>query len=231
VVLDLDQPTTSGEAKLSWDGLWTGVRPCSYIKLGKRCFVFSHDTDGQNRIYEIKKDGVDDRFNGNPVKTKWFYLTKQFSWDSSQRTNAFETKQLLGGDVWISKVHNKIKFGIDYRPDNNPCWYQAMKETEYGSDFKNSYEFSLPRYDRLYMQSPQEKCTNNVKTNHGAIFQFMVYGQGDVKIDRLRVAVDISNDPTPMGGGCFKNDETRKVGLDCKLENDYNYSIVDEASR
>jgi hypothetical protein len=231
VVLDLDQPTTSGDVKLSWDGLWTGVRPCSYLKLGGRCFVFSHDTDGENRIYEIKKNGVDDRFEGKPVQTEWFYLTKQFAWESSQRTNAFEIKQLLGGDVWVSKVHNKIKFGVDYRPDNNPCWYRAMKETDYGSSFGDSYEFSLPRAERLYMQSPELKCTSTYPSNHGAVFQFMIYGKGYVEVDRFRVAVDIANDPVPMGGPCFKNDETKKIGIDCKIENDYGYSIVEASSR
>lgn len=231
VSLDLDQPSGRDDTKFSWDGLWTGIRPCGFVKIGGRCFAFSHDTDGENRIYEVKKRGLNDRFDGQMVQTEWFYLTKQFAWDASQRTNAFETKQLLGGDAWISQIHDKVKIGIDYRADNSPCWLTAMKQTDYGSDFGDTFEFSLPRYDRLYMQSPEDKCGGRGRSNFGATFQFMVYGKGDVKIDRLRVAVEMQNAPTAMGGECFKNDDKKKLGVDCKLENDYAYSIVEASSR
>lgn len=232
VSLDIEQPVSAGDSEFAWDGLWTGIRPCSFVRIGKRCFAFSHDSDGENRIYEIKKDGTErnDRVNDQFVQTEWFYLTKRYTWAASQRTNEFQTKQLLGGDIWISEVRDKIKIGIDYRADNTYCWNLGMRETEFGNSFGDTFEFSLPRDERLYMQSPETKCGIRGKTDHGAVFQFLIYGAGEVKIDRFRAAVNISQDPLPQGGPCYKN-ENKKIGLDCKLENDYGYSIVEAASR
>lgn len=224
VVLDVEPPTgTPGDQEYNWDGLWTGMRPCSFIKLGKRCFAFSHDADGENRIYEVKKDGRNDRIDGKSVKTKWFYITKKYTWQSE-----FETKQLLCGDLWVSEVTDKVKIGIDYRADNSPCWLQAMKKTDFGNDMSGTLEFSHPRYDRLYMQSPKTDCQggSRVPPDHGAVFQFMVYGEGAIRIDRLRAGVNQITDPTPMGGDCYKNND-KKRDKTCKLENDFEYNISD----
>ena len=230
VVLDLDKASdVQGDSSFNWDGLWTGIRPCGLIKMGQRAFAFSHDCDGQNRIYEITRNGGNDRFEGKNVQTQWLYHTKRFDWGQTQRSNNFEIKRFIGGQLWVSGVKDRISIGVNYRPDNLECWKYAMKEQEFGSDFNGEYLFTQDRYKRFKFLTPEGGCEPGAPypVNHGAEHQFMVYGSGRVKIDRLRVAMDATNKPDELTGDC-KVDDPKKV-IDCHPESDYAYSICKEA--
>lgn len=232
VVLDLDRASdVQGDESFNWDGLWTGIRPCAVIKMGQRAFAFSYDSDGQNRIYEIARNGLsNDRFDGKNIKTKWFYFTKKFDWSSTQQSNSFEVKKLVGGHLWISEITDRILVGVDYRPDNLPCWKYVMQPQEFGSDFEEEYKFSLPRYKRWSFLTPESGCEPGAPYpfDHGAEHQFMIYGEGRVKVDRMRVAMAGFNDPnTP--GDC--KPDNPKIQLDCHQESDYSYDIAEEAAK
>lgn len=230
VALDLDQASgVQGDSGYNWDGLWTGMRPCSLLKLGSRAFAFSYDTDGENRIYEIMKAGLHDSIEDKPVQADWFYFTKRFDWTASQASNEFEVKKLIGGEFWISDIADRVKVGVDYRADNSICWNQLLKEQEFGPDFGDEWKFTAPRYGRLKFQSPEEKsCTGApYPTNHGSQHQVMVYGTGQVKVDRLRVAMARGNDSNSPQGTCEADDPKIALDSECKLDDDFAYNIAD----
>lgn len=233
VSLDLDQASdVSGDSAFNWDGLWTGIRPCGLVKLGSRAFAFSYDSDGVNRVYEIKRSGLYDECEGHPVQTKWFYLTKRFDWRNTGRTNDFEVKKFVGGEFWVSEVRDRIQVGMDYRPDNTPCWIEALKPTDFGPDLKGDYAFSLPRAKRFKLPSPKEVCPKGgYPSTHGSQHQAMVYGQGAVRIDRLRLAMNATNDPNSPVGDCVPDDPKIAIDNACKMEDDFHYNIVEESSR
>lgn len=230
VALDIDQASgTQGDAGFNWDGLWTGIRPCALLKLGKRAFAFSYDVDGENRIYEITRSGLNDEIYGRPVSTKWFYHTKRWDWKNTQRSNEFEVKKLVGGELWISEVRDQIKVGVDYRNDNSPCWTELNPNEAFGSKFTGQWKFSSPRGKRFKFPTPQERCVKGdpYPSNHGSQHQIMVYGEGYMRIDRMRVAMAAVNDPNSNQANCKPDDPNISVDLGCKLSDDYSYEIAD----
>lgn len=226
VALDLDQRgDVQGDASFNWDGLWTGIRPCALLKHGKQAFAFSFDLDGENRIYEIKRSGLNDRIYGKFAKTKWFYITKRYNWEP--KSSRFDGKRLVGGDVLISGIKDIIKIAVDFRPDNLPCWSFAMKEREIGSDFENEWKFSLTRAKPLTFESPYDGCVKGWegKVNNGLSFQFMISGEGSVRVDGMRAAIAPIGNPKGLAPDCRENNT--KISLDCTIENDYSYNVID----
>jgi len=232
VVLDLDKKSNApGDQDYNWDGLWTGIRPTALVKtrMGTtiRAFAFSYDEDGVNRIYEITRKGLVDSIDGENIKTKWFYITKKFSWASTARSNDFEVKRLVGGEVWVSDISHRVKVIVDYRPDNAMGWYQTMADKEFGSDLSDGWTFSQSRYGRFKFDTPFTGCLKGAPypLPHGASHQIKVEGEGAVQIDRLRLAMGAFNDPSDAVGSCNKPKDNEKTVLDTIPENDYSYSI------
>lgn len=229
LALDLDQASgVSGDTSFNWDGLWTGMRPCALLRIRDRAFAFSYDSDGENRIYEIKTDGLHDGIEDKPIQTEWFYITKRFDWADTQKTNEFEVKKLIGGECWFSDVRDLITIGVDYRADNSMCWSPLMKPLQFGSDFGNTWHFTTPRYGRKKFETPETHCDPAAAypTNHGSQHQIMVYGKGQIKIDRVRIAMNKTNDPSSPVGDCSSGDPKKPLDKACKLEDDYSYDIA-----
>jgi len=226
-VLDLDQSSgVAGDSQFNWDGLWTGFRPCGLIKVGSRAFGFSHDIDGQNRIYEITRKGINDEVDGKTVQTEWFYLTKRFDWKNSGKSNEFEVKKIVGGELWVSDVRDIIEIGVDFRADNMPYWSSLMKNQQFGSKFDTA-KFSLPRYERFRFQTPETACSQGAPypSNHGSQHQIMIYGKGSVRIDRMRVAMGATNSPSIPTGNCGENNSNISID-NGKIEDEYSYNIA-----
>lgn len=235
ICLDLDRSAErlNGQA-MAWDGLWTGIRPTALVNGRfdgvKRGFAFSFDADGQNRIYEIGGTGINDQVDGADVQTKWFYTSKRWDWSSSQTSNGFELKKIVGGELHISDVKDRITIAADYRSDNRPDWNSLMGDTLFGPKLED-FAFSSPRYKRFKFLTPSDKCKvgESRPAAHGLTHQVMISGAGRVKIDRLRVAsAPGGNDPNiPVGDDPTKVDDPNfQLGLDGRLEDDYSYLIV-----
>lgn len=224
--LDLDQASgVTGDGNFNWDGLWVGVRACGLTKLEKQGFVFSFDTDGVNRIYEIGRDRGNDKVEDTVVQQEWSYVTKRFDWNESGRSNTFEVKKLMGGEVWISEVPKRITIGAQFRPDNAPTW-NAMMEQEWGSNFEGEFTFSADRYGRIRFGTPNSGCISGAPypLPHGAQHQIRIYGTGNVRIDRMRISM-LKNDTNSESKDCgpFPDD----IILDSELINDYSYNLAD----
>jgi hypothetical protein len=229
LALDLDQASgVTGDSSYNWDGLWTGIRPTGLLRLGKRAFAFSYDADGSNRIYEITKDGKSDVVNDTHVPTEWFYITKRFDWMATKAANEFEVKKIIGGELWVSDVWERISFGVDYRADNSLCWNKLLAEQEFGSDFEDEWKFTPHRYGRIKFQSPEEisDCGAPYPRNHGSQHQVMVYGKGQVRIDRMRVAMGMKADSNAPQGTCDPDNPKTSLDNDCKIDDDFAYSIA-----
>lgn len=227
VALDLDQPSgVTGDGAFNFDGLWTGIRPCGLVKVGKQAFAFSYEIDGENRIYEIKRGIGNDQIDGKSVRTQWSYVTKRFDWFASGHTNLFEVKKLIGGEMWVSDARDLVTLKVEHRPDNIQCWYELMKEREFGSSFGEQFLFSQPRYERFKFQTPNDTCERGAPYGiaHGTQHQIRVSGSGYLRVDRIRMAVTAKNDPNSPQGTCDPNNP--KIAIECNDYSDYSYSIA-----
>lgn len=239
VCLDIDRTAQrlTGQP-LAWDGLWTGIRPTVLVNGRfegvKRGFAFSFDADGENRIYELAATGVNDQVNGSDVQPEWLYITKKLDWTSSQASNTFEMKKIVGGELHISEVRDRITISSDYRSDNRPDWNELLAPTPFGPAL-TGFKFSDPRWKRFKFLTPTDKCRVGEPNSpaHGLQHQIMVSGRGSCRVDRLRVAMAPggNDENTPVGDNPQKIDNPElQIGVDGKLENDYGYLIVPNPS-
>jgi hypothetical protein len=230
VVLDLDKASdVTGDASFNWDGLWTGVRPTAMVKAGLYAFIISYDSDGKNRIYRLARVTGNDRCRNIGVQQEWAYHTKRFDWSTSQASNSFMFKELYGGQLFVSDVKDRIDIGVSFRPDNCQTWFGLMPETPFGSYFDGEFLFSAPRFNQFVFGNPTKGCAPGLlnPVNHGSEFQFKVFGRGQVRVDRLRVAVAAQNDPDILATNC-KTDDPKKV-LDSNKDSDYSYDIYQQS--
>lgn len=203
------------------------MRPAALIVLRKRAFAFSVDVDGENRLYEITRSGLNDRIYTKGVQKKSFYITKRFNFEPTQKSNQFEVKRLIGGDIAISGVRDIVNVKVEFRPDFYPGWRVAMGEKSFGSGLFDDFTFSLPRWTQLPFESPDDSCVAGYEgpINRGRTFQMLVRGTGDFRVDALRLAMPPNSEPKSYVPKCEPNDPN--ISFDFSLENDYEYNIVD----
>src|SRR5688572_12060912 len=101
VVLDAQSmSTTSRDGVPVWHGMWTGIRPWAFIEgrinTAQRCFAFSYDRDGKNRLYEITQENGDDVFETSPRPIFSRYDTASMG-SVEGRTSLFGLKKFTGG--------------------------------------------------------------------------------------------------------------------------------------
>lgn len=222
-----------------WDGLWTGIRPTVLVSgtfnYQTRAFAFSFDADGENRLYEIAPQGFrHDQVNGQDTAIEWFYLTKRFDWSQTQQSNTFERKKLVGGELHISELKDRVSVSAAYRSDNRQTFQPLLADTPVGPDL-TGFNFTTPRDKRIKLLTPSDKVPigETYPLSHGLQHQIMVIGTGDVRVDRVRFAMAPGgNDPNvPVGDDPNKIDNPQtQIGVDGVFENDYQYLIIKQPS-
>lgn len=230
IALDLDQTSgLMGGGAMNFDGLWTGVRPTALVRVRDNAYAMSYDADGVNRLYEITKGVGND--NGNK-KVDSFYVTKHFSF--APKSSEFSNKRLTGGELWVSEVGGRVTAALSYRADNSPCWNSLMPETSFGSDnpqVVGGLPFTRPWFKKWKTGSPDpDACQegNDSLATNGSTIQIMVELNGNAKVDRMRV--EAQSDPeTNLSGDCEEDEKTPQP-IQCRIEQDYKYLIVDGQS-
>jgi hypothetical protein len=132
VVMDAQsESTTLRDGAPVWQGLWTGIRPTQFVEgridESHRCFAFSYDRDGRNRLYEICKHG-EDSFQGERRRMFSSYDTSAFG-TIERTTSNFEAKQIHGGELELKEVNGEVDLSIHIRPDNSPCFLEHYRKT------------------------------------------------------------------------------------------------------
>ena len=132
VVLDFFTTLTSngqvgaGQAPQSpvWDGLYQGICPQGFLSMNvdgeNRCFVFSNDQDGQNRIWELSRDNAC-KYDGYPfarLPINWMLDTKAFAC----ATPAVR-KRLITLDHGYVECVGPLNVGLFYRADGDSVWH------------------------------------------------------------------------------------------------------------
>lgn len=205
VVFDADSMSTAGrQGDPVWHGMWSGVRPWAFakgiIQNQDRCFIFSYDRDGVNRLYEITLTQGNDVFETEPRRVTSFYTTGELG-TVEARTNAFAPKKLNGGVIEYSDLLGQCHFNIEYRPDGSPCWILVTEgdpgcvcPTRVG-DCPNLN--AAPQWGRAYFEQVNpNKCVPGSE-QPGWLFhhcQVRVNMVGPMTINRLNVRMDLQTD-------------------------------------
>jgi hypothetical protein len=103
----------------AWEGIYEGQQVLQLFTgdfSGRdRAFaVIVSQTDSRIAVWELT---TDKRFENEDSRVIWSFETPAFTFGKE-----FELKQLMGGELWISKVFGTVEFHVYYRPDSDPCW-------------------------------------------------------------------------------------------------------------
>jgi hypothetical protein len=230
VVFDAQSMSTaSRDGTPVWHGMWTGIRPWAMISgaidTAQRCFAFSYDRDGRNRLYEITLEQGNDIFEREPRKIFSRYDTAEMG-SVEGRTSLFGLKKMTGGVLEMNNILGESTFNVSYRPDGAPCFVDIVSGTV-GCDCP---EFvcgvnGQPNFARHYFPSVNDRACVPGTSQAGNVFhhaQVRVEMEGSLRVERLNIRFDIEKE-----GEIAKCSGTDCKPIDCcPNANDYTYHIA-----
>lgn len=184
-----------------WQGMWTGIRPVCFvegrIENNNRCFAFSYDRDGKNRLYEIVKEGFD-TFEGERRKMFSFYDTPAFG-TIERTTSNFENKQINGGELELSRFQEEVDIELSLKPDNSPC-FVPHGEFTVGCDCVATECFTTtrPKQARIIFSNLSGKCdpSTNREIMYCHHWQGRVRMTGSLSVECLAYRFEVKTQPT-----------------------------------
>jgi len=214
IVLDVEQESRiNPDASLPtrWNGLWEGPQPTQLITAQingvQRGFAFSFDADGVNRLYELQNSssyqtGVDDYSQVlGTVPIKSYFITRRFDFTPNAGASKFIRKQLVGAEMWVSNLNEKVTFEMSYLPDSYPKFTQLGNTISIASSQYTPIQsgcipqISLPKYSQIKFPSPDiNDCqsSNQINLQEGAEFQIKVDITGTCIVDRVRIGGNLN---------------------------------------
>jgi hypothetical protein len=237
VVMDADAMSTAGrDGAPVWHGMWSGVRPWAfaqgYIGNANRCFAFSYDRDGRNRLYEFTLSDGDDWFGDERRKIMGRYDTSMFG-NVETVTSAFAPKIINGGVIELSQIQGASEFTVEYRPDGSPCWV-FVDHGAPGCDCPTRATCeqeplrpltAAPQWTRKYFEAVEPtECVpgSDQPANNFHHCQVRVNCTGSFVVDRLNIRFELK--PDGQIAKCLFN--TCEPIDCCPAEADYTYHIA-----
>lgn len=230
VVFDAQSMSTaSRDGTPVWHGIWTGIRPWAMVSgaidTAQRCFAFSYDRDGRNRLYEITLDQGNDIFQREPRKIFSRYDTAEMG-SVEGRTSLFGLKKMTGGVLELNDILGQSTFNVSYRADGGPCFIPITSGTT-GCDCP---EFTCgingqPNFGRFYFPSVNDSAcaqgmSQSANTFHHA--QVRLAFEGSVRVERMNIRFDVEK-----SAEVAKCSGTTCVPIDCcPNADDYAYHIA-----
>ncbi len=202
-IVSLDvSPLSSNQGKLPpiYDGEWEGAQFVRLIK-GEfggqdRAFAISCDSDGISRLWEITRNGLEDRSSAGVSRIKSCVEYRRFVFSTPN-----QLKRLDLARVYLSEISGEGTLEVHFRADNAAQWTKwdertfsaLITEAAAGSDphpLKNLHPqfrsavgtFSAP--DGI-------DAVSLFPVNVGYMFQVRLVWTGSVKIDRLELFANV----------------------------------------
>lgn len=203
VVLDAQsQSTASRDGAAVWHGAWTGIRPWALltgrINSNERCFAFSFDRDGRNRLYELTLRDAEDQFDYESRKQYWRYDTPAFG-QAEARCSYFDLKKMTGGQIVFSDIPKAADWSVKMKPDGAPC-YVLSTEGEIGCDCATIEDCGISsgaqwanQYLKAVPVDGPDACVPGTESLAGYFHyaQFRIEGHAPVKVEHFRVRMEI----------------------------------------
>lgn len=212
LVSDLAKGTrSSGETGLSWEGIWTGVRPICIVTLPSggtdRCIILSFDTDHTNRVYELLTTTTGaDYANGREIPIRGWWSTSAINPDVGA---TFWPKKLLGNGFCLIQHRGPFSIRQGYRANTSSDWVEFLNFTVdepcgFECNTRGYSEIKTLRQLRTSATDPMvcQEFTN-IPASVGYWFDFAFSVTGDVTFVAAVQFVDILGDSS----SCLSNDD------------------------
>lgn len=208
-VLDFDLISSMSEKQPpAYDGLWTGLNFTGIVSgefpTGERCFVFHRNSDGENEMWELLKDGTHD----NGVQPIQMIIEGRSMLRDDPALMGL--KMLQTGDISLENIVGTVNVGIEFRPDQSPCWTPwhsfevcAMTRSCDGACVNPSTFRPQYRTKQRFPQPPDD-CdgSDNKPVRHGFEFQPRITITGNAEIRNFRLSASSIDEPNMAVDGC-----------------------------
>ena len=206
IPLDFDLISTLQEkAPPAWEGMFEGLDVLQMFEgdfggLQRAFAVVVSRLTGEIEVWELTLSNPFDVNDGGNARIPWFFETPAYTWNTP-----FELKKLDGLELWVDQMIGNCIFKVEYRPDQNPCWFlwhewQSLNELEPCPDYVTQ---EYCQHFRANMQLPTPhpgRCDveNARPTTYGYQFQVRVSVRGFCRIRGIMIHAFPASDP-PFG--------------------------------
>ena len=189
VVADLDR-ASGDQTRLSWDGIWTGIRPvgCTtlFVDTIERAFFVSLDSDNVNRVYELHKVTGDDEGPDGLSKIKWSFASSFFFSDKDK----FKQKKIDSLVLVYDESSIDGEILASYSPDYHSNVYEMIPSRKNQDPIKPKFDgCEAHTYGNIYgRKSFTPDCQRSSQlglpetTNVGFSFRIIITGNGHASI-------------------------------------------------
>jgi hypothetical protein len=124
-VMDLDPLSTLQDQKPPvWEGNYQGIQFLQIFSgnfggLERAFAVIREEVTGEIWVWEITSD---QRFDNGDNRVLWWFETPAYDW-SDAGSSPMDLKELDGLDLWLDKVFGEVLVTVQFRPDEDACWY------------------------------------------------------------------------------------------------------------
>jgi hypothetical protein len=172
VPLDFDLISTLEEKRPpAWEGMQEGLDILQLFEgdFGGRQRAFaavrSRATRAANaiQVWELTDYLKTDFNQTGEARVQWVTETPAYTWGQE-----FLLKKLVGGELWVDRVHGEVVFLVEYRPDGDPCWHfwNQWKICSARNSCENVTDpvcYPIEEYPEGYKQTmalpkPQDEC-------------------------------------------------------------------------
>lgn len=164
--------TMRAKALPAFDGQWSGAAFTQLIT-GKfngreRCFGISSDDDGNNRLWEIHRRGVEDESEVGESPITCYLETSQRSFGLPK-----QRKKLVRCDVYLSSIEKEVDLQVYWRPDNQQKWLQWSEDVSVCAKMEDADVESVPHvWKNLASQYRAQVKTFTIPTETNDISKF-----------------------------------------------------------
>lgn len=212
VALDFDLISNLG-SKLSpvWEGMWEGLQILQMWSADfgglERAFAAvvsqAPQSFGDIELWELTQQDLNDE---DDRRIQWYIETPAYTWGTQ-----FSLKKLDTAEIWIDRLVGKVEFNVQFRVDQDPCWYNWFEWKECSA--RTSCELATdpvcypedtycPGY-RATMTLPTPPAHaghgNNRPINIGYQFQLRIFIKGYCRIRGILVHA-LPRDKRPFEG-------------------------------
>lgn len=117
VISSLEQATSSQTP--AWEGIYEGQNVLQlftgdFSGLERAFAAVVSETDGSIDVWEMTTSS---RTENGDNRVVWSFETPAYNFSKE-----FELKQLMGAEIWLSKIFGTIEMQVFYRTDSDPCY-------------------------------------------------------------------------------------------------------------
>jgi hypothetical protein len=210
--LDLDVLSSMRDKSPAvWEGAWLATNTlqlmASNIDREERCFEFQVSGEGDIELWELTKQGQQDRYGDVPIK--WAFETADF-FRKGESFHELDMKRLINGELYVEDLKGFVTFKVWWKPDQYPCWTywftwsecaneEACAYTTAGCPDPKTYRPQF-RHRMQFGQPPDTADTiGRKKLREGRTFQVRVEIIGHCKVRGMRLmAIPIKEPGMPQ---------------------------------